>query len=46
MLDDDDVLACLQRAGKQYGNLRALEGLDLSLRAGQVTALLGAYGAG
>ena len=46
MLDDDDVLACLQRAGKQYGNLRALEGLDLSLRAGQVTALLGANGAG
>ena len=46
MLDDDDVLACLQRAGKQYGKLRALEGLDLSLRAGQVTALLGANGAG
>ena len=46
MLDDDDVLACLQQAGKQYGKLRALEGLDLSLRAGQVTALLGANGAG
>ena len=46
MRDDDDVLACLRRAGKQYGKLRALEGLDLSLRAGQVTALLGANGAG
>lgn len=46
MRDDDDVLACLQQAGKQYGKLRALEGLDLSLRAGQVTALLGANGAG
>ena len=41
-----DVLARLQQATKSYGKVRALDGLDLSLRAGQVTSLLGANGAG
>ena len=43
---NDEVLARLQQAGKSYGKLRALDELDLSLRAGQVTSLLGANGAG
>ena len=46
MHGNDEVLARLQQAGKSYGKLRALDGLDLSLRAGQVTSLLGANGAG
>ena len=46
MQGDGDVLARLQQAGKAYGKVRALDGLDLSLRAGEVTALLGANGAG
>ena len=46
MQGNDEVLARLQQAGKAYGKLRALDGLDLSLRAGEVTALLGANGAG
>jgi len=46
MHGNDDVLARLQQAGKSYGKVRALDGLDLCLRAGQVTALLGANGAG
>ena len=46
MQGDGDVLARLQQAGKVYGKVRALDGLDLSLRAGEVTALLGANGAG
>ena len=46
MHGNDEVLARLRQAGKSYGKLRALDGLDLSLRAGQVTSLLGANGAG
>ena len=46
MHGNDDVLARLQQAGKSYGKVRALDGLDLSLHAGQVTSLLGANGAG
>ena len=46
MYGNDEVLAQLRQAGKAYGKVRALDGLDLSLRAGQVTALLGANGAG
>ena len=46
MHGNDEVLARLRQAGKSYGKLRALDELDLSLRAGQVTSLLGANGAG
>ena len=46
MHGNDEVLARLHQAGKSYGTLRALDGLDLSLHAGQVTSLLGANGAG
>ena len=46
MHGNNDALARLQQAGKSYGKVRALDGLDLSLHAGQVTALLGANGAG
>jgi ABC-2 type transport system ATP-binding protein len=39
-------LARLRGARKRYGAITALDGLDLTLSAGQVTALLGANGAG
>ncbi|MFT4179813.1 MAG: ABC transporter ATP-binding protein [Thermomonas sp.] len=41
-----NVVARLQGVRKRYGKTQALDGLDLSLRAGQVTSLLGANGAG
>ena len=40
------VVARLQGVRKRYGGTQALDGLDLSLRAGKVTSLLGANGAG
>ncbi|MEO5629269.1 MAG: ABC transporter ATP-binding protein [Thermomonas sp.] len=40
------VLARLQGVSKAYGALRALEGIDLSLRQGELLALLGPNGAG
>lgn len=39
-------LASLRSASRRYGSTLALDGIDLSLRAGQVTSLLGANGAG
>lgn len=42
----DQPLAQLRAAQKRYGNITALDGVDLSLRAGEVLALLGANGAG
>lgn len=39
-------LASLQGAGKRYGAVAALEGVDLAVRAGEVVSLLGANGAG
>ncbi|MDH5835290.1 ABC transporter ATP-binding protein [Luteimonas kalidii] len=39
-------VAQLAGAGKRFGATRALHGLDLALHPGQVTALLGANGAG
>ena len=46
MQDNASVIARLQGVRKRYGNTLALDGLDLQLRAGAVTALLGANGAG
>ena len=46
MTSTSPVLARLHGASRRYGGLLALDGLDLSLRAGQVTSLLGANGAG
>ena len=40
------VLARLRGASRRYGDVLALDGFDLELRAGQVTSLLGANGAG
>ncbi|WP_329296562.1 ATP-binding cassette domain-containing protein [Streptomyces pseudovenezuelae] len=36
----------LENAGKSYGNIRALHGVDLTVRPGQVTCVLGDNGAG
>ena len=46
MPDGQAVVARLRGASKRYGGTQALDGLDLSLHAGQVTSLLGANGAG
>ena len=40
------ALARLRGAGKSYGGLRALDGIDLELRSGELLALLGPNGAG
>lgn len=40
------VLARLLGAGKRYGAVQALDGVDLEIPAGQVLAVLGANGAG
>ena len=40
------VVAELEGARKRYGGTQALDGVDLALHAGRVTALLGANGAG
>ena len=39
-------LASLQAARKRYGSVTALDGVDLSVHAGEVVSLLGANGAG
>src|SRR5688572_18003144 len=39
-------LASLRAAGKRYGDVVALDGVDLDVRAGEVLAVLGANGAG
>ncbi|MET9730917.1 ATP-binding cassette domain-containing protein [Streptomyces sp. NPDC006458] len=36
----------LRRAGKSYGNIRALQGVDLAVHPGRVTCVLGDNGAG
>lgn len=46
MRDDSVVLASLRGAHKRFGKVVALDGVDLSLRGGQMLALLGANGAG
>ncbi|MFE8945918.1 ATP-binding cassette domain-containing protein [Streptomyces sp. NPDC007856] len=42
----EGLLVELRRAGKSYGNIRALHGVDLKVHAGQVTCVLGDNGAG
>ncbi|MFJ9630942.1 ATP-binding cassette domain-containing protein [Streptomyces sp. NPDC091280] len=44
--DGDHPLVRLRNAGKSYGNVRALHGVDLTVRPGQVTCVLGDNGAG
>ena len=45
-MESTSTLARLRGVDKRYGAIRALDGFDLSLHAGQVTALLGTNGAG
>ncbi|KFN49223.1 hypothetical protein P873_11705 [Arenimonas composti TR7-09 = DSM 18010] len=45
-MDRSMPLAALRGAGKRYGAVRALDGVGLEVRAGEVLAVLGANGAG
>ncbi|AQA11960.1 ATP-binding cassette domain-containing protein [Streptomyces solisilvae] len=42
----DEPVIRLRGVGKLYGNVRALEGIDLAVRPGRVTCVLGDNGAG
>jgi len=44
--DDDSVLASLSKAQKSYGDIKALHGIDLDVRRGELLAVLGPNGAG
>ncbi|MFF8946878.1 ATP-binding cassette domain-containing protein [Streptomyces sp. NPDC014864] len=44
--DRDRPVVELRGAGKSYGNIRALHGVDLAVRPGRVTCVLGDNGAG
>ncbi|WP_432117675.1 ATP-binding cassette domain-containing protein [Streptomyces sp. bgisy032] len=44
--DGDRPLVELRAAGKSYGNIRALHGVDLTVHPGKVTCVLGDNGAG
>lgn len=46
MVQDLSAVATLSAVSKRLGRVRVLDGLDLAIRAGEVTALLGANGAG
>jgi simple sugar transport system ATP-binding protein len=43
---EDRPIVQLRNAGKAYGNIRALHGVDLAVRPSQVTCVLGDNGAG
>ncbi|WP_413799356.1 ATP-binding cassette domain-containing protein [Streptomyces iranensis] len=43
---DEEPVIRLRDVGKLYGNIRALEGIDLAVRPGRVTCVLGDNGAG
>ena len=45
-IDDSQPVAELRRAVKRYGAVTALDGIDFSVRPGEVVALLGPNGAG
>ncbi|MFJ8108048.1 ATP-binding cassette domain-containing protein, partial [Streptomyces sp. NPDC096132] len=42
----DAAIVELRNAGKSYGNIRALHGVDLKVHPGKVTCVLGDNGAG
>jgi ABC-2 type transport system ATP-binding protein len=44
--EDSRPIAELRRAGKRYGKVTALDGVDFQVRPGEVVALLGPNGAG
>ncbi|MEV6957712.1 ATP-binding cassette domain-containing protein [Streptomyces sp. NPDC051207] len=44
--EEDHPVVELRGAGKSYGNVRALHGVDLAVRPGRVTCVLGDNGAG
>src|ERR1700684_4133491 len=44
--NSDLIVASLEGVNKNYGNVRALRGVDFRVRAGEVVALLGPNGAG
>ena len=44
--NEELVVASLEGVNKNYGNVRALRGVDFRVRAGEVVALLGPNGAG
>ncbi|WP_327667352.1 ATP-binding cassette domain-containing protein [Streptomyces sp. NBC_00485] len=44
--DAERLIVQLRNAGKSYGNIRALHGVNLTVRPGQVTCVLGDNGAG
>lgn len=46
MVQDLSAVATLSAVSKRFGRVRVLDGLDLAIRSGEVTALLGANGAG
>src|SRR5690625_2271860 len=45
-MSDTAAIVELEGVGKRYGNVRALSGIDLRVRPGRVTCILGDNGAG